>query len=179
LTIFANGFLCYHPSSRGQQVGDVIVHMQDDFFFSIGSSYAISKLVTGSYICNLSGSGSGVGKFVRSSFGSAQVMKQLVSGTVVKLPSGKFRFFKLGSFATFGKVAENVRSFEKRSLLLKAGQVRHLGSRPVVRGVAINPIDHPHGGGEGRTSGGRSSVSPWGILTKGKKTRKRKVFCLK
>ncbi len=82
--------------------------------------------------------------------------------------------------ATFGNISNSDQKFKK---LVKAGQNRWLGRKSIVRGVAMNPVDHPHGGGEGKTSGGRCSVSPWGILTKGYPTvrgRKRKLkFILK
>jgi large subunit ribosomal protein L2 len=93
--------------------------------------------------------------------------------TVIKLPSSEIRGYHFSSYATIGKL-ERINDYIK---LKKAGQNRWKNKRPVVRGVAMNPIDHPHGGGEGKTSGGRPSCSPWGILTKGYKTRNpRKKF---
>jgi large subunit ribosomal protein L2 len=89
----------------------------------------------------------------------------------LRLPSGEVRMVHKRCYATIGEVGnaehENVVSG-------KAGRSRWLGVRPTVRGVAMNPVDHPHGGGEGRTSGGRHPVTPWGMPTKGYKTRKRK-----
>jgi large subunit ribosomal protein L2 len=90
---------------------------------------------------------------------------------IVRLPSGEQRTVHLDCIATIGQVGnldhENVR-------IGKAGRSRHLGRRPHVRGSVMNPVDHPHGGGEGRTSGGRHPVSPWGTPTKGYKTRNNK-----
>jgi len=97
----------------------------------------------------------------------------------VKLPSKNLIYLPSDCSATLGKVSNITNKFVKLS---KAGQARWLGIRPSVRGVAMNPIDHPHGGGEGKSSGGRCSVSPWGVLTKGyktsslKKTKKKEGF---
>ena len=89
----------------------------------------------------------------------------------VKLISGEIRHINKNSKATIGEVSN---SDQKNIKLGKAGRKRYLGFRPKVRGVVMNPVDHPHGGGEGRTSGGRNPVTPWGVSTKGKKTRKNK-----
>jgi large subunit ribosomal protein L2 len=88
---------------------------------------------------------------------------------LVKLPSGQAPFFSKNTRATFGEV----NSYRKFIRLYKAGQSRWLGKRPTVRGTAINAVDHPHGGGEGRTSGGRHPVTPWGKPTKGARTRNK------
>ena len=90
---------------------------------------------------------------------------------IVKLSSGELRKLRSECMATIGAVSN---PDQKNINLGKAGRNRWLGVRPSVRGVAMNPIDHPHGGGEGRTSGGRHQVTPWGVPTKGKKTRNRK-----
>ena len=90
----------------------------------------------------------------------------------VKLPSGEERLFDLNCQLTLGVPSNIHNKFNKK---YKAGTNRLLNKRPTVRGVAMNPIDHPHGGGEGKTSGGRPSVSPWGKLTKGVPTRNKKI----
>merc|ERR1712146_412769 len=87
------------------------------------------------------------------------------------MPSGELRKVHAECVATVGVSGNSEHSNRK---LGKAGKKRWLGIRPTVRGVAMNPVDHPHGGGEGKTSGGRHPVSPWGVQTKGKKTRKNK-----
>src|SRR5260221_12094612 len=87
------------------------------------------------------------------------------------MPSGEVRMINENSRATFGAVSNAEHNLR---VIGKAGRSRWLGIRPTVRGVAMNPVDHPHGGGEGRTSGGRHPVTPWGKPTKGKKTRKNK-----
>jgi large subunit ribosomal protein L2 len=89
----------------------------------------------------------------------------------LKLPSGETRLVLVECIATIGQVG----NIDHENISLgKAGRARWKGRRPGVRGVAMNPVDHPHGGGEGRTSGGRHPVTPWGVPTKGHKTRKRK-----
>ena len=96
-----------------------------------------------------------------------------------KLVSGEIRLINKNSMATVGVLSN---PDNKNIKLGKAGRNRYLGSRPKVRGVVMNPVDHPHGGGEGRTSGGRDPVTPWGVSTKGKKTRNNKkpdVFIIK
>lgn len=110
------------------------------------------------------------GKLVRSAGGLAHIMSKENEFAHLKLPSGEVRMIKLDAFATVGQCS----NLDHENLVLgKAGRKRWLGIRPTTRGVAMNPVDHPLGGGEGKTSGGRHPVSPWGKLTKGKKTRKR------
>ena len=112
------------------------------------------------------------GQLVRSAGTFAQLMSKEGKYAQVKLPSGEVRMVLQECTATIGQVGnidhENVS-------IGKAGRSRWLGKRPKVRGVAMNPVDHPHGGGEGRTSGGRHPVTPWGIPTKGYKTRTNKT----
>ncbi len=111
-------------------------------------------------------------QLARSAGTFAQLMSKEGKYSQVKLPSGEVRLVLQDCYATIGQVGnidhENV-------CLGKAGRSRWLGKRPKVRGVAMNPVDHPHGGGEGRTSGGRHPVTPWGIPTKGYKTRTNKT----
>ena len=90
----------------------------------------------------------------------------------VRLPSGEVRYIDMNSLATIGQVSN---AEHAQVTIGKAGRNRWYGNRPKVRGVAMNPIDHPHGGGEGRTSGGRHPVTPWGKPTKGKRTRSNKT----
>jgi large subunit ribosomal protein L2 len=111
------------------------------------------------------------GKMVRSAGLAAQIMSREGEVAQIKLPSGEIRIFSTKCYATVGQVGniehQNVTSG-------KAGRARWLGKRPTVRGVAMNPVDHPMGGGEGRSSGGGHPTSPWGTLAKGKRTRKKK-----
>lgn len=111
-------------------------------------------------------------QLARSAGTFAQLMSKEGKYSQIKLPSGEVRLILQDCYATIGQVGnidhENVN-------IGKAGRSRWLGKRPKVRGVAMNPVDHPHGGGEGRTSGGRHPVTPWGIPTKGYKTRTNKT----
>jgi len=110
-------------------------------------------------------------QLVRSAGTSAQLAAREGNYGTLRLPSGEFRKVLLECRATIGQVANK----EHANITLgKAGRTRWVGRRPKVRGAAMNPIDHPHGGGEGRTSGGRHPVTPWGFPTKGKPTRKNK-----
>jgi large subunit ribosomal protein L2 len=111
------------------------------------------------------------GQIVRSAGTSAKIMGRDGSYTLVRLPSGEVRKIHENCSATIGIVSNGE---HKNRVIGKAGRSRWMGLRPKVRGVAMNPIDHPHGGGEGKTSGGRHPVSPWGQPTKGKKTRNKK-----
>ena len=109
----------------------------------------------------------------RSAGSEVQIMGRDEKGTraQLRLPSGEIREVQLSCQATIGQVG----NVDHANIVLgKAGRSRWLGRRPKVRGVAMNPVDHPHGGGEGKTSGGRHPVTPWGQPTKGYKTRKRK-----
>ena len=110
-------------------------------------------------------------KLCRSAGVSAQLLAKEGDWSQLRLPSGEVRMVHLNCRATIGQVGNSEHANIK---LGKAGRSRWLGRRPKVRGVAMNPVDHPHGGGEGRTSGGRHPVTPWGVPTKGKKTRKNK-----
>jgi len=110
-------------------------------------------------------------QMVRAAGGSAQIVAREGTYVTLRLRSGEMRKVHVDCRATVGEVGHNEHNLRK---LGKAGATRWRGVRPTVRGVAMNPIDHPHGGGEGRTSGGRHPVSPWGLPTKGKKTRNNK-----
>jgi large subunit ribosomal protein L2 len=111
------------------------------------------------------------GQLVRGAGGYAQVMAKEGKYAQVKLPSGEVRMILLDCKATIGQVG----NLDHENISVgKAGRSRWLGRRPKVRGVAMNPVDHPHGGGEGKSSGGRHPVTPWGVPTKGYKTRKKK-----
>ncbi|MGP1923304.1 MAG: 50S ribosomal protein L2, partial [Candidatus Hodgkinia cicadicola] len=111
----------------------------------------------------------GGASLARSAGCSCQIVAKLINGILIKLTSGESKVISGQCAATVGCVSNREHNLNK---IGKAGRNRWLGRRPSVRGVAMNPVDHPHGGGEGKTSGGRHPVSPWGKLTKGKKTTK-------
>lgn len=140
-----------------------------------GDLISLNWLPTGSIVNNVENSfGSGF-KYSRASLSFSTIVKHYPDKnfSILKLPSGKFRYFYGACKAVFGYPGFGKRTFKKFN---KAGNNRLVGKRPVVRGVAMNPVDHPHGGGEGKTSGGRLTVSPWGRLTKGFKTKKYYVY---
>jgi large subunit ribosomal protein L2 len=109
------------------------------------------------------------GQMARSAGASSQLVGKDMDYVLLKLPSGELRKVHGGCMASVGVLSN---ADHQNIKLAKAGRNRWKGKRPHVRGVAMNPVDHPHGGGEGRTSGGRHPVSPWGLPTKGKKTRR-------
>ena len=131
----------------------------------------LSNIPLGTQIHNIELRAGKGGQIVRSAGTYAQLMAKEDRYALVKLPSGEVRMVLLNCKATVGQLG-NV-SHENVDLG-KAGRRRWLGRRPKVRGVAMNPVDHPMGGGEGRSSGGRHPCSPWGVPTKGYKTRKNK-----
>jgi large subunit ribosomal protein L2 len=137
-----------------------------------GNALPIRSIPLGTIIHNIElkiGKGA---QLARSAGTFAQLMAKEDKYAQIKLPSGEVRMILMDCIATIGQVGNT--DHEKVSIG-KAGRSRWLGKRPKVRGVAMNPVDHPHGGGEGRTSGGRHPVTPWGIPTKGYKTRTNKV----
>jgi large subunit ribosomal protein L2 len=111
-------------------------------------------------------------QLARSAGAAVQLVAREGQYATLRLRSGEMRKVPSRCRATIGEVSNSEHNLEK---LGKAGATRWRGVRPTVRGVAMNPVDHPHGGGEGRTSGGRHPVSPWGVPTKGYKTRKNKT----
>jgi len=135
-----------------------------------GNALLLSNIPTGLFVHNVELMPGKGGQMVRTAGAYAQVMAHDNGYTTLKLPSGEVRLVSDQCMATIGQVGN--RSYEQ-IVSGKAGRTRWLGRRPKVRGVVMNPVDHPHGGGEGKTSGGRHPVSPWGKPTKGYKTRKK------
>lgn len=136
-----------------------------------GNNLPLGKIPLGTQIHNIELKQGKGGQIVRSAGTFAQLMAKEDRYALLKLPSGEVRMVLLACQATIGQVGNVIH--EKVSLG-KAGRKRWLGKRPKVRGVAMNPVDHPMGGGEGRSSGGRHPCSPWGTPSKGYKTRKNK-----
>ena len=154
---------------KGVQVGDPIV-AGPTAPFNPGNALPLERIPLGTLVHNIELNIGKGGQMARSAGSFAQVMAKEGDYVTLRLPSGEVRMVHSRCYATIGEVGnaehENIVSG-------KAGRSRWLGKRPTVRGVAMNPVDHPHGGGEGRTSGGRHPVSPWGMPTKGFKTRKK------
>ena len=131
----------------------------------------LSDIPAGTDIHNIELTPNGGGKLARSAGSSAQITGTDENYCIIKLGSGEVRKVINTARATIGTVSN---SDHQNIKIGKAGRNRWKGKRPSVRGVAMNPVDHPHGGGEGKTSGGRSPVSPWGQSAKGLKTRNNK-----
>lgn len=167
---YVDGEKSYILAPKGLQVGDEIVSSRQADI-KAGNSLPLRNIPVGTTIHAIElkiGKGA---QMCRAAGTSAQLLAKEGSWCTLRLPSGEMRQVHLDCRATIGQVGNE----EHGNISLgKAGRARWLGRRPKVRGVAMNPVDHPHGGGEGRTSGGRHPVTPWGVPTKGKKTRKNK-----
>lgn len=169
LVVFANGDKRYILAPQGLRPGDV-VSSGPDAEIRPGNALPLAKIPVGTLLHNVELKPGKGGQLARSAGASAQLMGKEGGRAVLRLPSGEFRKVDLRCMATVGVMGNADHANRK---LGKAGRARWLGIRPTVRGVAMNPVDHPHGGGEGRTSGGRHPVTPWGVPTKGYKTRKK------
>jgi large subunit ribosomal protein L2 len=135
---------------------------------SVGNALPLSHIPVGTSVHNIEMIAGRGAQMVRSAGTSAQLMSREDEFAHIKMPSGEIRLIRTNCLATIGRVG----NVEHNSIVMgKAGRKRWLGIRPTVRGVAMNPVDHPMGGGEGRTSGGGHPQSPWGLLSKGKRTR--------
>jgi large subunit ribosomal protein L2 len=168
---YADGEKRYIIAPVGLEVGATLLsgsNVEPD----LGNALPLAKIPLGSTIHNIELQPGCGGQIARSAGTSAQLMSREGDFANLKMPSGEIRRIRTNCYATMGQVGnvdhENIVSG-------KAGRKRWLGIRPTVRGVAMNPVDHPMGGGEGRTSGGGHPTSPWGTLSKGKRTRKHKL----
>ena len=151
-------------------VGDTIVSAESADI-KPGNCLSLKNIPVGTLIHNLELKPGKGGQMIRSAGTFGQLASKDSDYAQVKLSSGEIRAVRIECKATIGMVSN---PDQKNIKLGKAGRKRWLGVRPSVRGVAMNPVDHPHGGGEGRTSGGRNPVSPWGLSAKGKRTRNNK-----
>lgn len=170
LVLYADGERRYIVSPKNLNAGDV-VQSGRAAPIKVGNCLPLNQIPVGTVIHCLEMKPGRGAQLVRSAGASAQLIGKEGTYVTVRLRSGEMRKILSECRATIGEVSNgehNLRSYGK------AGAKRWRGIRPTVRGVAMNPVDHPHGGGEGRTSGGRHPVSPWGVATKGYKTRKNK-----
>lgn len=167
---YEDGEFGYILAPQKLQIGDAVIS-SNKADIKPGNAMALKNIPLGSIVHNVELKVGKGGQVARSAGSYVQIVGRDAGYVIVKLSSGEVRFIKGECKATIGAVSNS--DHQNRSYG-KAGRMRWLGHRPTVRGVAMNPIDHPHGGGEGRTSGGRHPVTPWGIATKGKKTRKNK-----
>ena len=171
LLFYADGEKRYIVAPLDLKVGDTVMS-GPTAEIRTGNNLPISNIPVGTLIHNVELKEGRGGQLVRSAGGAAQLLAKEGDFAQVRMPSGEVRLVHQACYATIGQVG----NLDHGNIKLgKAGRKRHLGVRPTVRGVAMNPIDHPHGGGEGRTSGGRHPVTPWGKGTKGNKTRKAKA----
>jgi large subunit ribosomal protein L2 len=170
LVIYADGEKSYIIAPVGLKVGDVVVS-SDAADIKAGNSKLLKDIPVGTLVHNVELHPKRGGQMARSAGAYAQLMAKEGEYALLRLPSGEVRKVKADCRATIGQVGKIEHELANTG---KAGTNRHRGIRPTVRGVVMNPVDHPHGGGEGRTSGGRHPVTPWGLQTRGFKTRKNK-----
>ena len=167
---YDDGVSSYILAPNEIKIGDKVVSGKNKEI-KIGNCMPLSDIPAGTNIHNIELRPDGGGKLARSAGSSAQISGTDENYCVIKLASSEIRKVINTARATIGIVSN---SDHQNIKIGKAGRNRWKGRRPSVRGVAMNPVDHPHGGGEGKTSGGRSPVSPWGQSAKGLKTRKNK-----
>jgi large subunit ribosomal protein L2 len=167
---YADGEKRYILQPIGLQVGATVVSGTEADIL-VGNALPLKNIPLGTTIHNLEMRKGKGAQLVRSAGSGAQLVAKEGEYAQVKLPSGEVRKIHIECMATIGQVG----NLDHSNISLgKAGRQRWLGKRPAVRGVAMNPVDHPHGGGEGKTSGGRHPVTPWGQPTRGFKTRNNK-----
>jgi large subunit ribosomal protein L2 len=165
----------YILAPLGLKVGDEVVSSsQKDAEIKAGNCLPLRYIPSGTFIHNLELARGKGGQIVRSAGSYAQVMAKDENFAHIKLPSGEVRIVSLDCRATVGQMG----NIERKAVVIgKAGRARWMGIRPTVRGLAMNPVDHPHGGGEGKSGQGNPHpVSPWGQPTKGFKTRKKRKY---
>lgn len=170
LLTFPDGEKRYILSPLDLKVGDEVIS-GEEADIKAGNALPLEKIPAGTIVHNIELKPGKGGEIARSAGASVQLLAKEGGYAHLKLPSGEVRKVLLNCRATIGQVGQ----IEQETRVLgKAGKSRHLGRRPTVRGTAMNPVDHPHGGGEGRSSSGRHPVTPWGQPTLGFRTRKRK-----
>ncbi len=170
LVKYADGELSYILAPQRLKAGDEIVS-GEKVDIKPGNAMPLANMPVGTIVHNVELKKGRGGQLARSAGTYAQLVGKDAGYAQIKLNSGELRMVPGECLATVGAVSNP----DNQNIVIgKAGRSRWLGIRPTVRGVAMNPVDHPHGGGEGKTSGGRHPVTPWGKPTKGKKTRKNK-----
>jgi len=170
LVLYADGERRYVLASKGMEAGTVL-HSGPDAPIKFGNALPLRNIPVGTVVHNVELRPGKGGQIARSAGAYAQIVAREGSYATLRLRSGEMRKVLIDCRATIGEVGNSEHNLRS---IGKAGANRWRGIRPTVRGIAMNPVDHPHGGGEGRTKGGRHPVSPWGTPTKGYKTRKNK-----
>ena len=169
LLFYSDGEKRYILAPDGLKVGDQVM-AGETAEVQVGNALPLSKIPLGMPLHNIEIFPGKGGQVARSAGSYVQLLAKEGDYALLKMPSGEIRKFRMNCYATIGQVG----NLDHINISLgKAGRSRWLGRRPHVRGVAMNPIDHPMGGGEGKSSGGRHPCSPWGQLAKGLKTRKK------
>ena len=168
---YTDGVLSYILAPQRLKAGDSVV-TGEKVDVKPGNTMPLRSMPVGTIIHNVELKPGKGGQMARSAGAYAQLVGRDSGYAQIRLGSGELRMVLDSCLATVGAVSNQDHMNEN---LGKAGRVRHMGRRPHVRGVAMNPVDHPHGGGEGKTSGGRHPVTPWGKPTKGRKTRTNKT----
>ncbi len=172
LITYDDGEQAYIIAPQRLAAGDRVISSLGAVDVKPGNAMPLEKMPVGTIVHNIEMKPKKGGQVARSAGAYAQYVGRDHGWAILRLNSGEQRIVHGSCLATVGAVSNPDHS---NTNLGKAGRSRWLGRRPSVRGVAMNPVDHPHGGGEGRTSGGRHPVTPWGVPTKGKKTRKNKL----
>ena len=171
LITYVDGDKRYILAPEGLEVG-MSVMAGDEAPIQVGNALPLSRIPLGTTLHNIELYPGRGGQLARSAGSGIQLLSRDEERAQLRMPSGELREVLVECSATIGQVGNT----EHQNVDLgKAGRARWLGRRPKVRGVVMNPVDHPHGGGEGKSSGGRHPVTPWGKPTKGYKTRKRKI----
>ena len=167
---YRDGEKRYILAPVGLEVGSLI-ESGEKADIKIGNALPLANIPLGTVIHNIELRPGEGGKLVRSAGSSAQLMAKEGQYAQVRMPSGEVRKIQMVCRATIGQLGN---LDHENEVIGKAGRQRHLGKRPSVRGIAMNPVDHPHGGGEARSTSGRPPTTPWGQMTMGKKTRRNK-----
>jgi large subunit ribosomal protein L2 len=169
---YADGEKRYIIQPKELKVGDAIQSAPEGLDIKPGNAMKLKNIPVGTLVHNVELKPGKGGQMVRSAGGSAQIMGRDGKYVSLRLPSSEMRLVLGECMATIGTVGNEEYG---NIVFAKAGRTRHMGIRPQTRGSAMNPIDHPHGGGEGKTNSGRHPVTPWGKPTKGAKTRRKKA----
>jgi large subunit ribosomal protein L2 len=173
LVVYADGEKRYILAPVGLKVGDVVVSGPESDI-KPGNALPLKNIPVGTFVHNIELQAGKGGQMVRSAGTAAQLMAKEGAYATLRLPSGEMRYVRVECRATIGTVSNLTHEIIK---LGKAGRKRHMGWRPTVRGSVMNPVDHPHGGGEGKSPVGRPSpLTPWGKPALGYKTRKHKKY---
>ncbi len=172
LVTYADGEKRYILVPKGLQVGDKVQAAEAGLDVKPGNAMKLKNIPVGTLVHNIELKVGKGGQLVRSAGTSAQIMGRDGKYVSLRMPSSEMRLVLGECMATVGVVGNEEYA---NVVFAKAGRTRHMGIRPQTRGSAMNPIDHPHGGGEGKTNSGRHPVTPWGKPTKGAKTRRKKA----